>query len=71
MNRRQLLKIAATSVGCALLPRDAALARDQWHPIPGDEAFLDDLVHQGCMYFWEQGQCASIAAMTAYVYGLS
>jgi hypothetical protein len=24
-------------------------------PAPGDEAFLDDLVHQGCLYLWEQG----------------
>ena len=55
LSRRRLLKAAAASVGYALWPRDAASARDQWRAVSGDEAFLDDLVRQGCLYFWEQG----------------
>lgn len=55
LDRRKMLKAMAVSVGYALAPGSAAFARDSWHPIEGDEAFLDDLVRQGCLYFWEQG----------------
>jgi len=55
INRRWVLKTMAASVGCALAPGDVAFARDSWRPGKEDEAFLDDLVRQGCLYFWEQG----------------
>ena len=55
INRRWVLKTMAASVGCALAPGDVAFARDSWRPGKEDEAFLDDLVRQGCQYFWEQG----------------
>jgi len=32
----------------------SADASNQWRPKPGDEAFLDDLQRQGCLFFWEQ-----------------
>ena len=55
ISRRQMLKAIAAAAGCVLPPR--AL------PLPGlapsrsreDEAFLDDLERQGCLFFWEQG----------------
>jgi hypothetical protein len=55
INRRRILKAMAASIGCALAPGGVAFARDSWHPAEGDQAFLDDLVRQGCLYFWEQG----------------
>jgi hypothetical protein len=55
INRRWVLKAMAASVGCVLAPNDVAFARDSWRPGKEDEAFLDDLVRQGCLYFWEQG----------------
>src|SRR6185312_3483463 len=55
LRRRQLLKSLAASAGCALFPaRSFGYADTQWHPRPGDEAFLDDLERQACLFFWEQ-----------------
>jgi hypothetical protein len=49
------LKILTASAGCALFPtRSFGDANNQWHPKPGDEAFLDDLERQACLFFWEQ-----------------
>ncbi len=45
----------AAAAGCALLPQWAALAGEPWKPTKEDEAFLDDLERQGCLFFWEQG----------------
>jgi hypothetical protein len=55
MNRRQMLVATAAAAGCALLPNPAALANEPWKASRDDEAFLDDLQRQGCLFFWEQG----------------
>ena len=55
MNRRQMLKAAAAAAGCALAPKGIAYASEPWTPSKEDEAFLDDLERQGCLFFWEQG----------------
>jgi hypothetical protein len=55
IDRRWMLKATAASVGCVMASRDVAFARDSWRHGKEDEAFLDDLVRQGCLYFWEQG----------------
>src|ERR1700691_4307501 len=55
MNRRQMLKAMAGAAGFALLPASLALADEPWKPTAEDEAFLDDLQRQGCLFFWEQG----------------
>jgi len=59
INRRLLLKAAAASVGYSLVPDGLMIARDSWRPAAGDGAFLDDLIRQGCLYFWEQGHPVS------------
>ena len=53
LTRREVLRSLAGAAGCALLPAKL-LADDSWHPQNGDESFLDDLEHQGCLFFWEQ-----------------
>jgi hypothetical protein len=62
MNRRQMLKAMAASAGCALLPKSLAFASESgdfaaqsWSGTAEDEAFLDDLERQACLFFWEQG----------------
>jgi hypothetical protein len=55
MNRRQMLKTMAAAAGYTLLPRCTAFAREPWKPTTEDEAFLDDLQRQACLFFWEQG----------------
>jgi hypothetical protein len=52
MSRRQMLKAMAAVAGCALVPQ--AFAGEPWKPTKEDEAFLDDLERQGCLFFWEQ-----------------
>ncbi len=54
MSRRQILKAAAATAGCALLHDGAAFASEPWTASRADEAFLDDLQRQGCLFFWEQ-----------------
>ena len=53
ITRRQILQSLAVAGGCALLPSNL-LAAASWQPKSGDEAFLDDLERQGCLFFWEQ-----------------
>jgi hypothetical protein len=54
-SRRGLIKSLAAVGGCALLPSvSCAYVSKQWEAKPGDEAFLDDLERQGCLFFWEQ-----------------
>ena len=53
ITRRQVLQSLAAAGGCALLPAKV-LAAGSWQPKSGDEAFLDDLERQGCLFFWEQ-----------------
>lgn len=58
MNRRSTLKLLALHAACAAIPGEvwagqtAKLAKD-------DEAFLDDLIRQGCLFFWEQASAAT------------
>lgn len=54
MSRRQMLLAVAASAGCALAPRVIAFAEGPWKLSKEDEAFLDDLERQGCLFFWEQ-----------------
>lgn len=55
IDRRQMIGAMAASVGCALVSNRAAFAGDPWSLGKEDEAFLDDLERQGCLFFWEQG----------------
>ncbi len=55
MNRRQMLKTIAGAAGCVLAPGVIAFASEPWKLSQEDEAFLEDLERQGCLYFWEQG----------------
>jgi len=59
MNRRQMLKAAAAAAGCAVAPKGIAYASEPWTPSKEDEAFLDDLERQGCLFFWEQGSAST------------
>jgi len=65
ISRRQMLKATAAAAGLALLPGIEAFAHepvkasngknsDPWRPSIEDEAFLDDLERQACLFFWEQ-----------------
>jgi hypothetical protein len=54
MSRRQMLIAVAGAAGCALTPKGIALSSRPWKMSKKDEAFLDDLERQGCLYFWEQ-----------------
>jgi hypothetical protein len=54
VSRRQFLRAAVSTAGCALLPGRQALADDGGRFSSADEAFLDDLVRWGCLFFWEQ-----------------
>ena len=55
ISRRAMLKTMAAAAGCVLLPVPGEIASDPWKPTLEDEAFLDDLQRQGCLFFWEQG----------------
>jgi len=54
MSRRQTLKSMAAAVGGVLASNGTAFAGDPWQLSKEDEAFLDDLERQGCLFFWEQ-----------------
>jgi hypothetical protein len=57
ISRRQVLMGMAAAAGLALSPRAVlGLATDAqgWTPQPGDDAFLNDLERQACLFFWEQ-----------------
>jgi hypothetical protein len=54
ISRRRMLTTMAAAMGCALMPAGAAGARHPWKPSKEDNAFLDDLERQGCLFFWEQ-----------------
>jgi hypothetical protein len=49
-----MLIAAAGAAGCALALKGIAFASGPWKLSKDDEAFLDDLERQGCLYFWEQ-----------------
>lgn len=54
VTRREMLRTIASMAGCALAPAGTAFAGDSSERSKEDEAFLDDLERQGCMFFWEQ-----------------
>jgi hypothetical protein len=54
MSRRQAIMAIAAAAGCALAPGYGGFAAEPWRPTHEDEAFLDDLERQGCLFFWEQ-----------------
>src|SRR5579863_5219276 len=54
LDRRSMLKMLALTAGCATVPVPSALAHQSGRFAPEDEQFLEDLVRQGCVYFWEQ-----------------
>ncbi len=58
MTRRQILRTMAAAAGGALVPAGIALADNSADILLGrskeDEAFLEDLERQGCLFFWEQ-----------------
>jgi hypothetical protein len=54
MSRRQALKSMAAATGCVLAPGVISFASEPWKLSKEDEAFLDDLERQGCLFFWEQ-----------------
>jgi hypothetical protein len=53
-NRRQAIAAMTAAAGCALAPGYSSLAAEPWSPSREDEAFLDDLERQACLFFWEQ-----------------
>jgi hypothetical protein len=55
MSRRGILKAMAAAAGFTLAPEWVAHADEPWKPGKEDEAFLDDLERQGCLFSWEQG----------------
>jgi hypothetical protein len=54
INRRQAIVAMAAAAGCAMEAGYGSFAAEPWKPTHEDEAFLDDLERQGCLYFWEQ-----------------
>lgn len=54
ISRRQLLCGLGAAAGCAVLPVNVAFARQSVQLAAEDEAFLDELERQGCLFFWEQ-----------------
>lgn len=58
MDRRSMLRLLALSAGCAALP-EAVCAGQPASLTTEEEAFLDDLIRQGCLYFWEQASTAT------------
>ena len=56
MTRRRLLHTMAVAAGSGLLPAGLLFAENSSGRSQEDEAFLDDLERQGCLFFWEQGR---------------
>jgi hypothetical protein len=54
LSRRQAIATMAAAAGSTLLPWGIAFGKEPWKPSREDEAFLDDLERQGCLFFWEQ-----------------
>src|SRR5580698_8096219 len=55
ITRRRLLHTMAATAGCAFAPAGLLFADSRSNRSQEDEAFLDDLERQGCLFFWEQG----------------
>ncbi|UWZ86374.1 glucoamylase family protein [Occallatibacter riparius] len=54
LDRRQVLRLMALTAGCAVAPASLAFAGQALRLNRDDDAFLDDLIRQGCLYFYEQ-----------------
>src|SRR5246127_296932 len=54
MDRRSMLKMLALMAGCATVPAECVFAGQSKGFAPEDASFLEDLIHQGCLFFWEQ-----------------
>lgn len=54
MSRRRAIASMAAAAGTMLLPLGHTHGEEPFKLSRGDEAFLDDLERQGCLYFWEQ-----------------
>lgn len=55
MNRRQMLRLMALAAGSATVANPFAFAGQAMVRLTReDESFLDDLIRQGCLYFFEQ-----------------
>jgi hypothetical protein len=52
--RRSMLKMLALSSGWATVPASLVFGARGTAFAPEDESFLDDLISQGCQFFWEQ-----------------
>lgn len=55
VSRREVLRGLAALAGSVVLPEGLAIPAAAWKLYGGDEQFLDELVRQGCLFFWEQG----------------
>jgi hypothetical protein len=55
LDRRQALRLMALTAGCAAAPSSFAFAGQAFRLNRDDDALLDDLIRQGCLYFYEQG----------------
>ncbi len=55
LSRREAVRLLGAAAVGTLLPAERVLAKKTWKPCADDEAFLDDLERQGCLFFWEQG----------------
>jgi len=58
ISRRDALKSIAAA-GCALASGKMAFSGALWKLTKEDEAFLDDVIRQGCLFFWEQASPAT------------
>jgi len=59
-DRRSVLRTMALGAGCAVAPAArAAFAGQDSRFTRSDEAFLDELIRQGCLYFYEQASPAT------------
>ena len=54
MDRRSVLRTMALGAGCAVAPPTLAFAGQDPRFTRTDEAFLDEFIRQGCLYFYEQ-----------------
>ncbi len=59
IDRRSMLKMLTLTAGCATAPARFVFGRQAARFTHDDEAFLDDLVRQGCAFFWEQASPAT------------
>src|SRR5215472_9832081 len=54
-DRRHVLRMMALAGGAAAVPAGIASAAQAPRGTREDQSFLDDLIRQGCLYFYEQG----------------